>query len=71
MTNKSKMRTINDKGRQKKDGVEARNQLENFCYQVKNMAGERLSDKTNSDDKAENDRRRRRALSGLTLARTC
>ena len=28
-----------------KERVEARNQLENFCYQVKNMVGEQLGDK--------------------------
>ena len=35
-----------------KERVEARNQLENFCYQVKNMVGEQLGDKIGADDKA-------------------
>ena len=35
-----------------KERVEARNQLENFCYQVKNMVGEQLGDKIGVDDKA-------------------
>ena len=35
-----------------KERVEARNQLENFCYHVKNMVGEQLGDKIGADDKA-------------------
>ena len=35
-----------------KEKIEARNGLENFCYQVKNMAGEQLGDKMIADDKA-------------------
>ena len=35
-----------------KEKIEARNQLENFCYQVKNMAGEQLGDKMSAEDKA-------------------
>ena len=35
-----------------KERVEARNQLENFCYQVKNMVGVQLMDKIGADDKA-------------------
>ena len=32
--------------------VEARNRLENFCCQVKNMVGEQLGDKMSAEDKA-------------------
>ena len=35
-----------------KEKVETLNQLENFLYQFKNMAGEQLGDKMNVDDKA-------------------
>ena len=35
-----------------KEKVEARNQLENFCYQVKNMVNEQPSGKMSAEDKA-------------------
>ena len=36
----------------RKEKIEARNQLENFCNHVKNMAGEQLGDKMSAEDKA-------------------
>ena len=35
-----------------KEKVETQNRLENFCCNVKNMAGEQLGDKMSADDKA-------------------
>ena len=35
-----------------KQKVQARNQLENLCYQVKNVAGEHLGDTMSAEDKA-------------------
>ena len=53
-----------------KEKVEARNQLENFCYQVKNMASEQLGDKMSADDKAAIEKASKDGLSGLTHTRT-
>ena len=53
-----------------KENVEAQNQLENFCYQVKSMAGEQLGDKMSADDKAAIEESSKEGLGGLTRTRT-
>ena len=53
-----------------KGRIEARNGLENFCYQFKNVAGEQLSDKLSADDKAAIEKASKEGSSGSTSSRT-
>ena len=53
-----------------KGRIEARNGLENFCYQFKNVAGEQLSDKLSADDKAAIEKASKEGSSGSTRSRT-